>query len=585
MSEIDLNTLFAEWLHNQHEELTKKGSKLAYAYSKAEEKVRAFPEPITTPKQLKGIQFVGDKIFNLLCGKLKKHCSENDISPPDAFATHVEERIGGKRLAELDQEQTTKRRVSKWIPKRRSGSWAILVLLHLYDKYRKGLRKEEVISYASAFCDSSFTSNPAARDFYSAWEGIKTLLKRELVLCIGRPKVYTISEEGERMAEAIVQQEGIAGPQEDEVDHSFDNGIRATPDTSKVDSLRLFVDTTSSPLRGKGGADRETGIEEGSTAINGAGEAKEKIHDVANKIYDGVPYNIWAPEDYEVALIVDNREIRSQNERDFFRSRIESNSVDCSVRSLSVGDVLWVARHLKTGKEVVLNYVCERKRLDDLAMSIKDGRFTNQKNRLKKSGIRHVHYLVEEGGLGDVQRIIEMKKSIETAISMAVTVSNFYVQRFRRTDDTIDWLVTMTEILKQRYLSTRLLVVKPQSVNSQDEYLEILDEFRAKFEDRGYECVHTFSVFQSAMVKSNMMTVKDMFVLMLMLVRGVTFEKAVAIQQHFKTPKFLVDYYQEHRDLSEAEKEGLLQSLFHHLLGTKKINRPTLKALYESWGT
>lgn len=576
MAELDLNLLFAGWLESRTEELMKKGSKLAYAYGKALDKVKNYPEAITTSKQLKSIQFVGEKIFLLLCTKLKNHCAENGITPPAGFENYVADKVGGKRLQELDEEgRTKKRRVTNWVPKRRSGSWAILISLYKRDKLRRGMRKEDVIAGATEYCDTSFTSNPAARDFYSAWDGIKTLLRRELVDCVGRaPKVYVLTDSGFTMAQLILQQEGVESSPVREADMSYDNGIRVTPVSKFTSEMplstesdvlqNLFVppEPASSPCR-------------------------SKSHDRVHKVFDDVPYDIWMPDEYEIVLIMDNREVRSLTERDFFHRRIVSNNVKCEVRSLSVGDVLWIAKHKKTGREVTLNYVCERKRLDDLAMSIKDGRFVEQKNRLRKSGLRNIYYLVEEGGLGDVERIVEMRKAIETSISMVITVSNLFLQRFRRTDDTIEWLVTMTEILKEKYSTCRLTVLKPQTVNSQNEYLQMLENFREEFEgpDKFYECVHTVAVYQATMAKTNMMTVKEMFILMLMLVRGISLEKAVTIQNHFGTPKKLLQYYhEENHELSESDKAALMMNLFQNQIGNKKINKAALLAMYETWG-
>ncbi len=59
------------------------------------------------------------------------------------------------------------------------------------------------------------------------------------------------------------------------------------------------------------------------------------------------------------------------------------------MRKLNVGDFLWVGREracpvpgqlsLPSSREVVLEYIVERKRMDDLAGSITDGRFKEQK--------------------------------------------------------------------------------------------------------------------------------------------------------------------------------------------------------------
>lgn len=559
MASLDLNLLFAGWLEVQAAELTKKGLKLGFAYSKAHDKVKSHPDPIENGKQLRQISCVGQKTFEFLCGKLKKHCQEEALDFPEGFSSYLEEREGGKRAHEIDDETTKKKpkRRSLWVPKRRSGSWAILIALHKNNGSQKGLRKEDIIASASEYCDSSFTANPAARDFYSAWDGVKTLLNRELVECVGRaPKLYILTESGVAMARVIMQQENIHSSPAPTVDLSFDNGVRVTPDLTQ-----LFVEPSSSPLR-------------------------RKAHDTAKKVFDGVPYDIWNPEDFEVAVLFDTREMRSQGERDFFQKRVANHNISCDVRALSVGDILWIARNKHTKKEAVLNYVCERKRIDDLAMSIKDGRFVEQKNRLQKSALKNVYYVVEEGGLCDMDRILEMKNAIQTAISMVITVSNLYFERFRKSDDIVDWVVAMTNILKNRYAKTRLLVLRPLSVENQAEYSEILQEFRENFENRPtkYECVHTFPTYQAVLSKSDMMTVKEMFILMLMLVRGISLEKAVVIQGHFQTPRRLIEYYQENAALAEEDKKLLLFKLFEDQVGNKKIGKAPLTAVYETWG-
>ena len=45
--------------------------------------------------------------------------------------------------------------------------------------------------------------------------------------------------------------------------------------------------------------------------------------------------------------------------------------------------------------EYVLDFIVERKTADDLAASIMDGRYDEQKFRLKSCGINNVIYLVE----------------------------------------------------------------------------------------------------------------------------------------------------------------------------------------------
>lgn len=52
-------------------------------------------------------------------------------------------------------------------------------------------------------------------------------------------------------------------------------------------------------------------------------------------------------------------------------------------RQLPVGDALWIARHKVLRHEYVLDFIVERKRVEDLWASIKDNRYKQQKLRLQ----------------------------------------------------------------------------------------------------------------------------------------------------------------------------------------------------------
>ena len=49
-------------------------------------------------------------------------------------------------------------------------------------------------------------------------------------------------------------------------------------------------------------------------------------HDAGNRIYDGIKYEVWRKEDYEVIVYMDNREIRSRADRDHFQTRLQTVS-------------------------------------------------------------------------------------------------------------------------------------------------------------------------------------------------------------------------------------------------------------------
>lgn len=52
------------------------------------------------------------------------------------------------------------------------------------------------------------------------------------------------------------------------------------------------------------------------------------------------------------------------------------------MRRLPVGDGIWIARHQQLGREYVLDFIVERKNVDDLRSSIRDNRYREQKVRI-----------------------------------------------------------------------------------------------------------------------------------------------------------------------------------------------------------
>ena len=68
---------------------------------------------------------------------------------------------------------------------------------------------------------------------------------------------------------------------------------------------------------------------------------------------------------------------------------VKKFKINCKTASLNLGDFLWVY----DGK--VLDYIIERKKADDLAASILDGRYKDQKYRLKNCGISNIYYVYE----------------------------------------------------------------------------------------------------------------------------------------------------------------------------------------------
>ena len=88
-------------------------------------------------------------------------------------------------------------------------------------------------------------------------------------------------------------------------------------------------------------------------------------------------------EGYDIKFVLDIREVKSRKDRDWLADKLASKGIPVVKEPLEIGDVAWKAvRKHKRGDEydeVVLDVILERKRFDDLWMSIKEGRFHEQK--------------------------------------------------------------------------------------------------------------------------------------------------------------------------------------------------------------
>lgn len=118
-------------------------------------------------------------------------------------------------------------------------------------------------------------------------------------------------------------------------------------------------------------------------------DSRPQVADIAS-LAKFRPYQ-FHPGTFDIVLILDVREVRGHSDRDYIGQKLSENGVKVEKRALDIGDVLWVARLKDTPSEgpseIVLNYILERKRMDDLVSSIKDGRFTEQ-----KVGICHIRH-------------------------------------------------------------------------------------------------------------------------------------------------------------------------------------------------
>lgn len=317
------------------------------------------------------------------------------------------------------------------------------------------------------------------------------------------------------------------------------------------------------------------------------------------------------PDSFTVELVLDVREIRSVKDRDYIANELMKKGITPVVRSLEVGDVLWIAkcrdptflaRHGEEGDEVMLDWIVERKRLDDLIGSIKDGRFREQKFRLRRSGVQNVIYLVEDfADAGSAAS--KYYEHVSSAIASTQVVNGYFVKQTRNLDDTIRYLARMTELLRRMYTTTTasgstrtttpcpLSIIPSKHLTSSQAYLDLLKRLRSQPSQpttRKPTYTVTFPNFSSLASKSEMLTLRDLFLKMLMCTRGVTADKALEIQRHWRTPREFVEAFEAaYRSRPEGDVAAMENMVFEKLgglVGRKKVGKQVSKKIAEVWG-
>ena len=90
-----------------------------------------------------------------------------------------------------------------------------------------------------------------------------------------------------------------------------------------------------------------------------------------------------------VHLVIDSREKQNQSNTAYFQVAFSKLFIPTATRYLGLGDFVWIRN------ENILDCIVERKAGTDFASSIADGRFREQKRRLRMLGMR-TFYIVED---------------------------------------------------------------------------------------------------------------------------------------------------------------------------------------------
>ncbi|XP_026814357.1 crossover junction endonuclease MUS81 [Rhopalosiphum maidis] len=235
---------------------------------------------------------------------------------------------------------------------------------------------------------------------------------------------------------------------------------------------------------------------------------------------------LW-PNEFTVMLLIDTGESSSLRKTNLDKviSELSSLNVTFEMRRLSVGDFAWICRD-RSGKELMLPYILERKRLDDLSGSIQDGRFHEQKFRLKQCGLENKIYLVENEKKYHGLPISHLQQ----ALANTEVIDGFTIVRTDNHLESMKYIANFSNILtnmfKDKMLTTHIDEVDSGYGNSSN-IVKLI----------------SFKTFSSSSAKNKNMTVRDMLIRQLLQIRGLSVHKAFAIVEQYPSPRLLVNAF------------------------------------------
>lgn len=506
----DPNPLFTKWLQEWKEAAVASNSKLQHVYGKALKSLSKYPLVLKTGKEAKILEYFGDKLCNMLDKKLEEHrrdnpdwCSSSNSAAPTVLDSTDEDESqasasqddattssgGGrapaskaKRKIADDAGPTAKKRgPRKYIPLPRSGAHALLTVLGQRRLQLKAtwvgasshdwMSKSDLIVAAQPLCDASFTQ-PIPDTYHTAWSSMATLIKKGLVTKQGCPARFSLTDDGEELACRLISP--------------------GTPPGSAV-----------------------------SQVPNGEGIFTSSLSD--EDASNGFPVVTLPPppplDSLRIVLLVDCSETTAASQERFLRE-LRAMDIPHEVRRLNVGDFVWVCRSeggMYGRREWVLGPLVERKRTDDLAKSILDGRFHEQKVRLGASGINPVVYLIEETGGKSTSCISDA--ALQQGILNTQVSNGFLIKWTRDPRDTACFLG----------ITTCHLQAKKAAAMSSPEFLE----GKPTWED-----------FNAGGVKSRGLQVREMLALNLLQVKGLSLDKVMPLVEKYPTPLRLFEAFE-----------------------------------------
>nr|XP_010346641.2 crossover junction endonuclease MUS81 isoform X3 [Saimiri boliviensis boliviensis] len=492
------NPLFVRWLTEWRDEATRSGRRTRFVFQKALRSLRRYPLPLRSGKEAKILQHFGDGLCRMLDERLQRHQTSGGDHAPGSPSGQNRPAPQGRPAEVQDSSMPVPAQPkvggsgSYW-PARHSGARVILLLLyqeHLNPNGHQFLTKEELLQRCAQ------KAPKVAPGRARPWPALRSLLHRNLVLRTHQPARYSLTPEGLELAQKLAESEGLS---------LLNVGIRPEEPPGE------------------------------ETAVPGAASAE-----LASEAGVQQPPLELRPGEYRVLLCVDTGETRG----------LPSLPLQGRAQARAAPRATAAARDPHASPaELVLDHVVERKRLDDLCSSIIDGRFREQKFRLKRCGLERRVYLVEEHG--SVHNLSLPESTLLQAVTNTQVIDGFFVKRTADIKESAAYLALLTRGL-QRLYQGHTLRSRPWGTPGNP-------ESGAMPSPNPLCSLLTFSDFNAGAIKNKAQSVREVFARQLMQVRGVSGEKAAALVDRYSTPASLLAAYDA--CATPKEQETLLSTI------------------------
>ncbi|KAJ2021438.1 Crossover junction endonuclease mus81 [Coemansia sp. S680] len=595
------NPLFLQWVGEWHDEAASRNAKTQYMFKKAYTSLQRYPLRMEDPREALQLQGIGQVIVERLTKKLAAWRQENGIPNPPPSQPGTET----TQASQSTQRQTTSRiYVPRYRSGAFALLLGLYKTYCLYgpDYY---IPKNQLIPLSEQYADTPFhvggstsghRGGGAGSSYgqHTAWSGIKTLESKSLVERQGGVK-FCITEEGLEIAQKVVEVlrtrkelpaedgklftdfekqhipsvalETLDQPEFDDFMHStgysspiLSSSPRQTQDhlpplprtaANSLQSRRDLPHSGSSNISARAHSSSSYMLPATTSAMalsrnRSAGTSRPAPGSTFSRQSSASASEIelsdlvrYPKGEYDILLIVDNREVHSSADRNLIAKELEEQQVKIEIRPLTVGDYLWIARAKPTSTfkhlpDIALDYVVERKRMDDLCASIRDGRYKEQHTRIHGTGFTNVLYIVEGDNPEAVSRIGEA--AVSSALSRVQVHHGFHLKRPATFEATLKILRQTTKIL-QNTLGDIYAI--PDQHIGQKEFAKLKKNIQARLPQ--ISLAMTFDAYDMVSNKSGTLSVGEIYLRMLMTIRGISAGKALTIGRNYSTPRQLTE--------------------------------------------